>query len=173
MLKKLLLIFWSVSVFNAAYALTPPEQTEMVAAHNKWRQEAGVPEVKWSASVAAPAQRWADHLQQEKHCSMSHSATKDLGENLFWASPMRFSSGATKLQAVSPTRVADSWASEKAHYDYASNTCAGGKVCGHYTQMVWRGTTEIGCAKAACGDNAQVWVCNYAPPGNWRGQKPW
>jgi pathogenesis-related protein 1 len=66
----------------------------------------------------------------------------------------------------------DAWGSEKKDYNRASNTCARGKMCGHYTQVVWRTTTDIGCARAVCSDQSQVWVCNYAPPGNWRGQRP-
>jgi len=145
----------------------------MVAAHNKWRHEVGVPDVKWSPAIAATAQRWADTLKSRQACTMTHSATKGLGENLFRAGALRYSNGSTKLQPVTPARVIDNWSGEKQHYDYASNSCAAGKMCGHYTQVVWRTTTEIGCAKALCGDNSQVWVCNYAPSGNWRGQKPY
>ncbi len=144
----------------------------MVAAHNRWRQEAGASEVKWSGPLAITTQRWADRLQQTQGCTMTHSGTPGLGENLYRASPITYSDGAKKLQAVTALRVTDAWGGEKQHYDFASNTCAAGKVCGHYTQVVWKSTTEIGCGKAVCADHSQVWVCNYAPPGNWRGQKP-
>lgn len=156
---------------NVALALTPDEQAEMVAAHNRWRQEARVPKLRWSASLAKRAQGWADQLKQNQ-CAMAHSGSRDAGENLYWASPIRFSGGAAKPQQVSPMRVVDAWGSEKRDYDYAGNTCARGKMCGHYTQVVWRTTTDVGCARAVCDDHAQVWVCNYAPPGNWRGQRP-
>jgi pathogenesis-related protein 1 len=156
-----------------AYALTPAEQSEMVAAHNQWRQEAGVPELKWSASLATTAQGWANNLKQNQGCNMTHSNTRGIGENLYWASALMYSDGKRELQPVSATKVTESWGSEKQHYDYANNTCASGHVCGHYTQVVWKITTEVGCAKAVCGDHTQVWVCNYSPPGNWRGQKPY
>jgi pathogenesis-related protein 1 len=170
--KTSLLFALGAAAVNIAHALTPREEAEMVAAHNRWRREAGVPAVQWSATVAANAQRWADHLKQNQGCRMTHRTSRALGENLFWASPIRYSTGAVALQPVTPTKVTDSWGSEKQYYDYAGNTCAAGEICGHYTQVVWKTTTAIGCAKAVCGDNSQVWVCNYTPPGNWRGQRP-
>jgi len=156
----------------AAQALTPEEQGAMVNAHNHWRRAAGVPDLRWSAPLADTAQRWADQLQQQG-CRPSHSGTRRLGENLYWASPRYHSGGATQVQHVRAGDVVNAWASEQRDYDHASNTCARGKICGHYTQVVWNSTTDIGCAKAVCTDRSQVWVCNYAPPGNWRGQRPY
>jgi pathogenesis-related protein 1 len=170
--RTLTAIFFAVTSC-AAFALTPTEQTGMVAAHNQWRREAGVPDVQWSENLAASAQQWANNLAQTNACNMRHSSDRKFGENLYWASPIRYSTGATKLQAVTPAQVTDSWGNEKRDYDYAVNTCASGKVCGHYTQVVWKTTTDVGCAKAMCGDHSQVWVCQYNPPGNWRGQRPY
>ena len=45
-------------------------------------------------------------------------------------------------------------------------------MCGHYTQIVWKTTTEFGCAKSICEGNV-TWVCNYNPPSNWVGEKPY
>jgi pathogenesis-related protein 1 len=155
------------SVLNTA------QQNEMVAAHNKVRRAVGVPDVKWSDSVAATAQGWADTLKS-KGCKMEHSKDrKGLGENIYWASSLKWSSGKTEVQTVTPSEVVQSWASESANYDYSKNSCAAGKVCGHYTQLVWKSTTEIGCGKAICTDKSQVWVCNYQPAGNIIGRKPY
>jgi len=38
------------------------------------------------------------------------------------------------------------WADEEKCYDYDSNTCAEGHMCGHYTQIVWSTTRKLGCA---------------------------
>ncbi len=66
------------------------------------------------------------------------------------------------------------WASEKAYYDYANNSCESGKACGHYTQVVWNTSTKVGCAYAICEDSHdQVWVCQYQPAGNVVGRKPY
>jgi len=62
-------------------------------------------------------------------------------------SAMNWSDGRKELQKISPEKVVDSWGSEKADYDYANNSCTPGKMCGHYTQMVWRATTTVGCAR--------------------------
>ncbi len=144
-----------------------PLAQEFVDAHNAVR--AGVapppatplPPVGWSDELAGVAQAWADG------CVFEHS-TGDLGENL-----ALFSSSSTTA-----TDVVDAWASEVADYDYDANRCAAGAQCGHYTQVVWRDSTTIGCAVTRCDDVAgfgpgSLWVCNYDPPGNFIGQRPY
>lgn len=148
---------------------------EMVAAHNHWRKAVDAPPLTYSADLAASAQKWADHLKRSNQCRMQHSKPGAMyGENLYWASAIEWTSGKRELQQISPKQVVDSWGSESSDYSYASNSCAKGKVCGHYTQVVWRSTSTVGCAVAVCEDSQeQVWVCQYQPPGNWIGQKPY
>jgi hypothetical protein len=72
--------------------------------------------------------------------------------------------------------VVDAWGNEKKDYDYANNSCQSGAVCGHYTQVVWRSTKLVGCGVASCSagnSKAQVWVCQYSPPGNYVGERPY
>lgn len=124
-----------------------------------------LPLLTWDAVVASSAQSWADK------CVYAHGGHAGYGQNIYAAA------------GFVPT-LADAslkWASEQPDYDYASNTCAPGKVCGHYTQIVWRNTTRIGCGQATCSVNSPFlsfpnWhfiVCNYAPPGNYIGQRPY
>ena len=42
---------------------------------------------------------------------------------------------------------------------------------GHYTQLVWRATTEVGCAQAS-SEREDILVCRYAEAGNYRGERP-
>ncbi|KAL9417631.1 hypothetical protein AB3S75_040588 [Citrus x aurantiifolia] len=60
------------------------------------------------------------------------------------------------------------WVSENSDYDYNSNSCNAGKVCGHYTHVVWRNSARIGCAKFRCNYGGTSIGCNYASPGNVR-----
>ncbi|MBZ5498787.1 MAG: Fis family transcriptional regulator [Acidobacteriia bacterium] len=131
---------------------------EMLAAHNAVRGQVKVPPLQWSDQLAAVAQKWADKLLAEHR--FVHSPDSRYGENLFDIT------GA----AAKPSVVIKHWASEFRNYNYASNACNG--ICGHYTQIVWRDSKRVGCAVAR-GGGREVWVCNYDPPGNWVGQRPY
>jgi hypothetical protein len=74
------------------------------------------------------------------------------------------------------------WGGEASFYDYATNSCSAGKDCGHYTQIVWRDSVRAGCAHHTCTTNSpfgaqnpswDFWVCDYEPPGNVVGQRPY
>ncbi len=144
----------------------PESMKGMVDRHNFWRAKVGVDPLKWSDELASYAQVWANHLA-ESGCDMQHRPrtgefSQKYGENIYWCSGMKASSQV----------VVDSWASELADFNAKRLECNEGKVCGHYTQIVWSSTQEVGCAMARC-ENQEIWVCNYNPPGNWVGQKPY
>lgn len=152
------------------------DASAIITAHNKWRAKVGVTEkLSYSPTLAGMAQGWADNLKRSNRCRMRHSKPDgQYGENLYWASALTWSDGRKELQKVSPEQVVDSWGSEEADYDYANNRCLPEKMCGHYTQVVWRTTTAVGCAVALCEDSLeQVWVCRYQPAGNLVGSKPY
>jgi pathogenesis-related protein 1 len=159
----------SGAIAGAEPSAQPVNPTEIVNAHNAWRKLVGAPALTYSDTLAASAQAWADHLKATNNCSMQHS-NGAVGENLYWAGA--WSNG--PAQTVSSQAVVDSWASEKANYTYATNSCAAGKVCGHYTQVVWKNTTAVGCGMAVCDSpKNQVWACQYSPAGNYVGQSPY
>lgn len=161
----------STPVFSADF-----DSSAFIKSHNNWRAEVGVSEkLSYSSELEESAQEWANVLKKDNQCKMRHSVPQGkYGENLYWASAINWSNGSKELQKISPQKVVDSWGSEIADYNYAKNSCASGKMCGHYTQMVWRDTRKVGCAVAVCEDmQQQVWVCQYQPPGNWVGKKPY
>lgn len=174
-MSKLLKYFvFLLVVSNACAVQVDPEA--IVDAHNKLRTQAGLTEkLSYSSSLAASAQDWVNNLKRTNACQMRHSKPDGrYGENLYWASALKWSDGRRDLQKVISEQVVDSWGSERADYDYAHNHCKQGKMCGHYTQMVWRSTTTVGCAVAVCENTKeQVWACQYQPAGNWVGNKPY
>ena len=142
-------------------AFTPEMQARIVAAHNALRDGVGVPPLKWSETLAAYARKRADTIERQ-NCKLQHYLDGIYGENLTWSS----------RRDLSPERMVAMWGKEADHYDYTANSCARGEICAHYTQMVWRSTRAVGCARALC-DKGELRVCNYDPPGNWVGQWPY
>ncbi len=158
--------------FDGESADAPAEWKGNLRVHNCARRTVvpaanpRIPPLRWSPALAQTAQGWANQ------CIWQHSGTPGLGENLYAAAPW----------SAAQTAAATSWASEFAYYNYAANTCASGEQCGHYTQMVWRSTAQVGCAIRNCSigtpfgsqfPNWTIVVCNYSPPGNYIGQRPY
>ena len=167
----LLFVLLHTGIANAAGV----NSDEIVAVHNKWRAKVGVGELSYSPELALSAQAWADNLKQTNQCRMRHSKPEGkYGENIYWASAIAWSDGRREPQQVPSAKPVDSWGSEVADYNYSKNSCKPGKMCGHYTQIVWKDTKQVGCALAVCEDTQdQVWVCQYRPAGNWVGRKPY
>ena len=180
--KKLLIISSLTALFaNSSFAADTIDSAAVLATHNKARAEVGAPNLKWSTTLQQKAEKWAAELKTNNNCVMKHSGS---GENLYWASAKKTATSKDasgnwiwqdSVQDVKEADAVGSWVSEKQWYAYPANTCSApqGKACGHYTQVVWKATTEVGCGKAVCADKTQVWVCNYSPAGNVVGQKPY
>jgi uncharacterized protein YkwD len=148
----------------------PANLAGITAAHNMARANAtptpspALNPLTWDATLAQAAQTVA------AVCKFEHS-NGSYGENLY----------ASAGFAPTGAAVVNDWVGEAADYTYATNTCAAGKSCGHYTQVVWRTTTKLGCALKACSQNSPFgsspnWtlvVCEYDPAGNFVGMKPY
>jgi len=148
--------------------LTSAEAVEMVKAHNAWRTRAGVLSIRWAADLAAQAQNRAIALARQD-CALEHGMLPDdVGENLYRASALLKERGGREFYVVSPSNVVDVWGVESADYSPSTGSCAPGRQCGHYTQIVWPSTEEVGCGMAVCPCLGQVWVCRYRPRGNIR-----
>jgi pathogenesis-related protein 1 len=144
----------------AAHGQSPPTFSahELLDAHNSARARVGSPPLAWSRTLAGDAKRWADQLLATH--VFAHQPDDPHGENLFMISG----------GSVTPAEVVQTWVAERGDYSPDTNTCAG--VCGHYTQVVWRTTREVGCGMAFDGYR-EVWVCEYDPPGNVVGARPY
>jgi uncharacterized protein YkwD len=142
-----------------------PVAQAFLDAHNHHRAERSatlaqpLPQLAWSSALAEHA------MQVANACNFEHSSS-DFGENL-----------SARTDAAAPRDVVDAWVAEREHYDERKHACARGQVCGHYTQVMWRATTQVGCATRRCtqgspfgGGEWSLSVCNYAPAGNMQGQ---
>jgi uncharacterized protein YkwD len=124
----------------------------LLSEHNRARDDAGVPRLAWSSKLAREAQGWAQVLAREGR--MRHASNEEsggAGENLWMGSAGYY--GPDRMIGAFP------------------NISRTGKWqdVGHYTQVVWRDTREVGCAIAR-GRKDDFLVCRYWPAGNWMGQ---
>jgi pathogenesis-related protein 1 len=156
----------------------------MTGEHNAARAnvitDAPLPPLTWSPPLASEARRWADELA--RRCQgIEHRASPAYGQNIA-------SRASTGLQTrFSPGEAVAGWVAEGNCYergrfgttDRCDKACVAAlhsPGCGHYTQVVWRTTRELGCGYASCdrgGMLVEYWVCNYSPPGNMRGREPY
>ena len=151
-----------------ADGLTREQPAEIIRAHNWWRERVGRTPLRWAEDLAARAQTRSGYLATHG-CVIEHGPLPwDIGENLFYVGPWESAGGGNELRAVPATYIVDGWGRESADYSAASDTCAVNRQCGHYTQIVWATTTEVGCGMSVCPTLGQVWVCNYRPAGNVR-----
>jgi hypothetical protein len=139
----------------------------LLAAHNAARVSAGVPPLAWNAALAADARVWADELAATgkfEH-SPDEPGKNPQGENLWAGTP----------RAFSPEAMVHLWTVEKSDYRpgvFPDNSRSGDvEKVGHYTQMIWRASRQVGCATAV-GAREEFLVCRYSEAGNVYGERP-
>lgn len=150
---------------NATAPAAPAAGDEYLAPHNKARAAVGVPALRWSADLAAAAASTTSQQQQQqgqRSCAFADMSASPYGANQGWAS-----------YRARPAEVVASWVDQGRYYAHANNTCAAGRQCGTYTQVVWRRTAMLGCAQASCASGATLTLCLYDPHGNVEGQSPY
>lgn len=151
---------------NTGSRLTAEQAQQMVNYHNQKRAEVGNGAVTWSAQIAQYAQQRADQIARTKQFAHLPQGQNPYGENLASGGSTGGGSGFTVIQAC------DGWYAERAKMPRnARNMTVDlfNKGVGHYTQMVWKGSTQIGAGISQYQQNGftmTVVVCCYNPPGN-------
>lgn len=107
--------------------------------HNVDRALHGAKPLTWNTTLASFAQNWL------KACIAKHSGGP-YGENLAWG-----------YETV--TAAIQAWYDEYKQYSYSNPVYA--ELTGHYTQMVWKDATEIGCALQLCDGTGNILLCEY------------
>jgi len=142
-----------------------PDIQAALRVHNALRDQVSAPPLQWSARLASQAERYARTLAQ-RGCRLRHASVPE-GENLYamW--------GSAEFMPDLPFEAASlSWGAEKS--DYRGQPIGQGRFgdYGHYTQMIWRRTQEVGIASARGKGGCLVVVARYHPPGNLLGALP-
>lgn len=159
----------AATLLVASHAALPQEAANpfarrLLAVHNQARDAAGVPRLAWSNELAREALAWAKVLAGKGRMEhASETVRRGKGENL-WMGSAGYYSAETMVGAF----VAEGAQFRSGAFPDISRTGRWQDV-GHYSQVIWPGTTAVGCAVAR-GAKDDFLVCRYDPPGNIWGQ---
>lgn len=125
--------------------------------HNEFRRRHHVPALKLNNDLCRIAQNYAKKIAAINSLQHSDNTYKDeeLGENLFWC----------KGKPIKGEEMTQDWYNEIKAYrwgDFQSGT-------GHFTQVVWKDSREVGFGFAKASDGGYYGVANYYPAGNYQG----
>jgi uncharacterized protein YkwD len=134
----------------------PDDMQALLDAHNRVRAKHCAAPLTWSPKLAAVAQGWANALR-DQGCKFGHKPNNKYGENLAGGTSGTLDGG----------DVLGMWYDEVKLYAFPNGGFS--METGHFTQVVWRDTRQLGCARSTC-KGMDLWVCEYDPPGNVQGQ---
>ncbi|MGW0565432.1 CAP family protein [Streptomyces sp. NPDC003016] len=140
-------------------------QQDCLKTHNAYRARHGAPALKIDPKIVDHAKSRVNYISQYEGLSKGYSGFTGYGESRHWSATTQSGQMGTCQQAVT------AWYDERRKYDYARPGYS--METGFFTQVVWKETTSIGCARAA-GQSSKWYetyvVCNYQPPGNYQGR---
>ena len=139
--------------------IDPAMQKAILLEHNKERTLLNLENLLWDEELAKFAEEWAEGLAQEDN-DISHRPDNEYGENIAY-----FFDDSLQIGVAL-------WNEEKQYYKYKPIGKDFAKA-GHYSQVIWSNTTHVGCGCAKGESGAYYFVCNYNPPGNVEGEKPY
>lgn len=161
----------AAAALAAAAVATPlaagPENgfaAQLLLHHNVERKRLGKPPLAWSSRLAGEAKQWADHLAEDDR--LEHASADErggAGENLWMGSAGAYSAGEMIGAFIAERRL------YRAGIFPDVSSTGNWRDVGHYTQVIWGETREVGCAVAK-GRSNDVLVCRYWPAGNTYGK---
>ena len=134
--------------------------------HNRLRSLHGSQALFWNEAIAAGARNWSQFLLQNQ--SLRHDTSHNFGENLGFvmldpAQPI--CNNASQSSCFRCSQIVEAWYNESFNYNYSGVPIDPNKPYLHFTQLVWRVSTELGVGVAS-GVNFHYIVARYNPRGN-------
>ncbi|XP_017772831.1 PREDICTED: uncharacterized protein LOC108559950 isoform X2 [Nicrophorus vespilloides] len=134
-------------------------ELEALKVHNDYRRKHGAPELTLNQGMCDYAKQWAENCANR---GISRRPNNPYGENIYmsYSSDYSYTPGAREVVAA--------WYDECKVYAYGNEGVQSGAL--HFTQIVWKGTSELGIGYARNNRGEMYVVANYSPRGNFVGQ---
>ncbi|MXP25212.1 SCP-like extracellular [Altererythrobacter indicus] len=167
--RFLMISLASAAIFFAAPSIAQQDdggfKKDLLSGHNNERKRVGLPPLLWSDRLAFDAYQWAQQLAADGQLRHSSSRQRgNAGENL-WAGTIGY---------YRMSDAMDAFLSERSDFKsgvFPDVSRSGNwQDVGHYTQIIWPETKEVGCALAR-GRSFDFLVCRYWPAGNIVGER--
>ena len=153
------LLCWPATA-NSASLSRGGEAARLLAMHNQERSRVNVPPLIWDPQLAAAAASYGPTLARIGRLQHSPRASRPGQRENLWMGTRG---------AFSPEQMVGSWIAERSAFRpgvFPSVSRTGNWMdVSHYTQLIWRGTTRVGCAIQPAG-RWDFLICRYSPPGN-------
>ncbi len=155
----------ATSVSAASSTRGTTAAARLLAMHNQERARLSVPPLMWDPQLAAAAASYGPTLARIGRLQHSpRSSRPGQRENLWMGT----------RGAFSPEQMVGSWIDERRAFRAgvfpAVSRTGNWQDVSHYTQLIWRGTTRVGCAIQPAG-RWEYLICRYSPPGNVDGRR--
>ncbi|KAK8058031.1 CAP domain-containing protein [Apiospora phragmitis] len=155
---------------------------------NTYRDQHNATHLVWNTTLADFANRYLGQVVSSRSTpssSSSSSSESDSSSKLDSGKDKRGDGGRCEfkhsggpygenlaLGCANATSCVEAWGDERREYDFGKGDF--GESTGHFTQLVWKDTTSVGCGARMCGgdgsdsSDARGWylVCEYWPRGN-------
>eukprot|EP00871_Galdieria_phlegrea_P002584 jgi/Galph1/3326/GphlegSOOS_G1949.1 len=164
---SLVVFAFLLSIISLSEAQEPPELSGITARHNYFRRIFQAPDIVWDDSVANAAQSFTDSSAVAAACPGQGGTFQHNTDGGKYGQNFAASSFTYPNQSIGETAV-DLWMLEEKDYNFQDPGFS--DSTGHFTQVVWIGSTKLGCGYRRCpaynGLTLQFVICNYLPPGN-------
>ena len=142
-------------------------EQDCLDSHNRFRSRHGSQDLIWNEAIAAGARNWSQFLLQNQ--TITHDTSHNLGENLGFVKivPARpICNNASQSSCLRCSQMVEAWYKESSNYNFSEGVpINSSKPYLHFTQLVWRASTELGVGVAS-GGNFHYIVARYNPRGN-------
>lgn len=150
----------ALTVKNRSSVLIGDFEMDCLKAHNEFRSKHGAKSLKLSPKLCKFAEEWAINLASR--ANPIHRSNSPYGENIFCT----WSNSPYGLMVEGREPVEHWYGEGESHVFHKEPTTL---KTGHFTQVIWKDSRELGVGQARSKTGQLVVVCNYDPPGNFIG----